>query len=104
MADYSGDRDQCTVYFRPDGNPFYWGSVKNFKSATRVPKEYLGLLQDLFRDFVNRNKDYYWKEWSKTGYPTAHIRFDGKTEEWVLDGYELFWCDDETKEYLERNK
>lgn len=96
MADYSGYSDPWSTSFDPNTGPTYWWSSKAYsRLETRVPKDYLGLLIDVFTDAS--------KKWLKK-YPEsaqrAKITFDPKKQEWVLHGHSLSWDNRKTERYF----
>lgn len=104
MAEY-GYVKTWEVYFREDAYPHYWLSAGGDRPpATRVPGKFgKQLIDDLFDDFVARNRKYHLDDWGEFGYPSVKIRYNPDEDEWVLYGYSLFWNQEKTEKWLRDN-
>src|SRR5688572_13793865 len=93
MADYSGHYDPCSTSFDPKTGPNYWWSHKDFSGTvkTTVPEDYLGFLQDVWREYCRRNN---------LTVSKPRIVFDAKRRNWVLEGYALSWGNRQTERYF----
>jgi len=94
MADYSGYvHSTHDMLFWPEKNPnFFWSGKVFTESCTRVPKEYLGFLLDMYADAVKRGTIVFQSD--------QRPRITFENGKWVLHGYALSWNKDKVLEYF----